>query len=240
MNNNAADNLTAPGLDREMGQDSVHAVTVLELINVSNYTYLRVKEGGNEYWLAAPSIETQAGEMLYYEGGMMMTAFESKELNRTFDRILFVGRVVKDRAALAPAKDSVALPPNHVPITQGAPVEAAPTGSAKDTVKQQVRVAPAPNGISIGTLLKNPGAYDGKTVILRGKITKYTAAVMGKNWVHIQDGTDFNGKFDMVITTLATLVSGETATFEGKITLNKDLGYGYFFEVLMEDAKVLK
>ena len=63
---------------------------------------------------------------------------------------------------------------------------------------------------------------------------------MGKNWVHIQDGTDYKGKFEIVITTSDESKAGATVTFEGKIVLNKDLGYGYFFEVLMEDAKIKK
>jgi hypothetical protein len=103
-----------------------------------------------------------------------------------------------------------------------------------------IKIEAPKNGVSIASILKNPKTYEGKSVIVKGKITKYTSGVMGKNWVHIQDGTEYNGKFEIVITTLAELKDGDTATFEGLITLNKDLGYGYFFEVLMEDAKAIK
>jgi len=61
---------------------------------------------------------------------------------------------------------------------------------------------------------------------------------MGKNWIHIQDGTDYKGSFDLAITSAISVMVGDTLTFEGKITLDKDLGYGYFFDVLMEDAQV--
>lgn len=217
-----------------------HSVSVLEVIQVANYTYLRVKENDSEIWIAAPSLDTKPGDTLYYENGMLMSQFESKELKRIFDKILFVDKLSKNPAALLPQKDSVVvLPPNHVNITENK--QPAPnTGSSKDSVKQSIKVDPVKNGITIADVLKNPKAYEGKTVIIRGKVTKYTAAVMGKNWVHIQDGSDYNGKFEMVITTLAELKDGETATFEGTITLNKDLGYGYFFEVLMENAKVIR
>ena len=60
---------------------------------------------------------------------------------------------------------------------------------------------------------------------------------MGKNWVHIQDGTEFEGGYDLTITTNQMVSLGETVTFEGKIVLNKDFGYGYFYNILMEDAK---
>ncbi|MEI7897164.1 MAG: hypothetical protein WCJ26_09020 [bacterium] len=61
---------------------------------------------------------------------------------------------------------------------------------------------------------------------------------MKKNWIHIQDGTEFSGKFDLTVTTDAEAAVGQTITLEGKITLNKDFGYGYAYEVLMEDATI--
>ena len=59
---------------------------------------------------------------------------------------------------------------------------------------------------------------------------------MNKNWIHIQDGTDFSGKFDLTVTSDKEVSVGDIVTLEGKIALNKDLGYGYFFDVIMEDA----
>jgi len=59
---------------------------------------------------------------------------------------------------------------------------------------------------------------------------------MNKNWLHIQDGTDNSGKFDLAVTTKDSLAVGNTATFKGIITLGKDFGYGYFYDVIMEDA----
>lgn len=221
-------------------KQEIHRVSVLEVIQVENYTYLRVKEGEKELWIAVPAIEVKPGEILYYASGMLMTKFESKELKRTFDNILFVDKISKDQTAFEPKKDTaVALPPNHVNISNS--VQNTPAmGSSKDSIKQNIKIEPAKNGISIAELLKNPKAYEGKTIIVKGKVTKYIAGVMGKNWVHIQDGTDYKGKFELVITTSAELKDGETATFEGSITLNKDLGYGYFYEILLEDAKLIK
>jgi hypothetical protein len=61
---------------------------------------------------------------------------------------------------------------------------------------------------------------------------------MGKNWVHIQDGTQFEGAFDLTITTDIQVPVDEINTFEGKIILDKDFGYGYFYSVLMEESKI--
>lgn len=217
-----------------------HTVIVLEVIQVENYTYLRVKEGESEIWMAVPTVDVKVGDTVYYVSGMLMTKFESKELKRTFDNILFVDRVSKDQAGLVQKKDStVVLPPNHIPIPDiNSP--APNMGSSKDSIKQNIKIAPAKNGVSIADILKNPKSFEGKIVIVKGKVTKFTSGVMGKNWVHIQDGTDYKGKFEIVITTSAEVKDGETVTFEGAVTLNKDLGFGYFFEVLMEDAKLIK
>jgi len=62
---------------------------------------------------------------------------------------------------------------------------------------------------------------------------------MNKNWVHIQDGSSYDGLFDLTITTLDRANVGEVAVFEGVITLNKDFGAGYKYDVIMEDAKLL-
>jgi hypothetical protein len=44
---------------------------------------------------------------------------------------------------------------------------------------------------------------------------------MGKNWVHIQDGTNSNGKYDLTITTQDLAEVNDEVIFRGKITLGK-------------------
>ena len=228
----AANSLTA--------DQQLHIVSVLEVIQVENYTYLKVKEGTAEMWIAAPSIVTKPQDILYYERGMMMTDFESKELKRKFDKILFVDKISKDQKELLSNKNLAAIHESVKDSITKYTDASTKTNAPNLPAKQALKIEPPKSGVSIASILKNPKTYEGKTIVVKGKITKYTAGVMGKNWVHIQDGTDYNGKFEIVITTLAELKDGETATFEGMITLNKDLGYGYFFEVLMEDAKIIK
>ncbi len=105
-------------------------------------------------------------------------------------------------------------------------------------VKNKVNIAPAKGGITIAELYAHKEKYQGKKVRIKGKITKYNPEILGKNWVHIQDGTDYQGQFDLTVTTQAELSQGMVVTFEGTITLNKDLGSGYFYPVLMENATV--
>src|SRR3989339_2117725 len=74
---------------------NVHQVVVEETIQVSGYTYIKAKEGSKDYWMAVTTMDVKEGETLYYENSMEMKDFESKELKKKFDSILFVESVSK-------------------------------------------------------------------------------------------------------------------------------------------------
>ena len=78
----------------------------------------------------------------------------------------------------------------------------------------------------------------GKRVTLRGKVVKYNEAIMGKNWLHLRDGTGKDPTDDLTVTTQAKAKVGDTVLVEGTVTLDKDLGAGYKYDVIIEDAKV--
>ena len=103
--------------------------------------------------------------------------------------------------------------------------------------KINIKVEPCSDCITIAKLLADKKSYSGKVIKIKGKVTKFNPSIMEKNWVHIQDGSEFGGDFDLTITTAIQASVGETLTFEGKIVLDKDFGYGYFYKVLMEDGK---
>ncbi len=103
--------------------------------------------------------------------------------------------------------------------------------------KINITIEPCKDCIKISDLLANKKNYSGKTIMVKGQVTKYNPAIMGKNWIHIQDGSEFGGSFDLTITTDKQVSVGETVTFEGKIVLDKDFGYGYVYNVLMEEGK---
>jgi len=103
--------------------------------------------------------------------------------------------------------------------------------------KVNVAIEPCTDCITIAKLFADKKSYSGKVVKIKGQVTKFNPEIMGKNWVHIQDGSEFEGGFDLTVTTNIKVVLGEIVTFEGKIALDKDFGYGYFYNVLMEEAK---
>ena len=80
----------------------------------------------------------------------------------------------------------------------------------------------------------------GKPVKVRGKVVKFSPDIMGKNWLHIQDGSGQVGGNDLTVTTMATAKPGDTVVISGKLTVAKDFGYGYKYDVIVEDAQVTK
>jgi len=109
-------------------------------------------------------------------------------------------------------------------------------GSKVAIEKINVSIQPCKDCVKISDLLQNKKSYSGKAIKVTGQVTKYNPGIMGKNWIHIQDGSEFQGAFDLTITTDKKVSVGETITFEGKIVLDKDFGYGYFYSVLMEEG----
>ena len=228
---------------------NVHKVLTEEVIQATQYTYLKVKENEKEGWLALPSMVSKPGETYYYTGGLEMTNFSSKELNRTFDKIIFLQKVSTDPNNMGADDKTPQAAPQQQPqqMAAGANDTVSPEmnnetykRSVTPQEKKVIKVAAVKGGVTIKELFSQKKNYEGKPVKVSGQVTKYTPAVMNKNWVHIQDGTDFEGKYDLAITTDADVKVGDNVVFEGKISLDKDLGYGYFFEVIMEDASLKK
>jgi hypothetical protein len=210
----------ARSFDEKPAKD--HKVVVEEVLQTTSYTYLHVKENDTLKWLAMPTINAKPGETYYYVGAMPMKDFESKELHRKFDEVLFLGGVTTEPISANGGKK---------------PGEAY-TRKANPEIKQAIKIEKPADCISIGTLLSQKETLAGKTVKIKAQVTKYSPAIMDKNWIHIQDGTENNGKFDFVVTSTGTAKVGDVVVLEGKITLNKDFGYGYKFEVMMEEAVI--
>ncbi|MBN2614173.1 MAG: hypothetical protein JXR71_00635 [Bacteroidales bacterium] len=114
------------------------------------------------------------------------------------------------------------------------------TAHTQSGAQQKINIQPENGSITIADVYANKAKYEGKDIKVRGKVTKYNEGIMGKNWAHIQDGTSDGKNIDLTVTTQDQVHLGDVVTFEGKITLNKDFGAGYFYPVIMQDAKVVK
>jgi hypothetical protein len=213
--------LSAPASSND--KQKVHKVVVKEVIHAAGYTYLNVSEKRKSTWLAVPGMDVSKGDKLTYSGGMIMNDFHSRELNRTFPSVLFLENVTNE-SKKSEEKD-IKL-----------------EGKMGEVKREKINVAiKLKEGcITIAKLYESKADFSEKTIKVRGIITKINSAIMGKNWIHIQDGTEYNGAFDLTITTDSNLQISDTVTFEGKISVKKDFGYGYSYEVIMEDGKPIR
>lgn len=213
----------------EVANPAMHQVKVEEVIQASNYTYLKVSENKAELWIAVNKQEAAPGEVYYYDQGLEMKEFNSKELKRTFASIYFVQGLSKEPIAAA-GNATTAMGENKMPNK--------PVKNAAQK-KEGVTVAPAQAGLTIDKLYADRSNFEGKKIKMKGQVVKINEGVMGKNWIHIQDGSGTEN-FDLTVTTLDGMKLGDVVAFEGTISLKKDFGYGYFYEVIMEDAKLVK
>ncbi len=195
-----------------------HAVKVIDFIDVPSYTYIQVSENGNSYWLAAPQTKVEKGQTIYYSQGMEMKNFHSQTINRTFDVIYFVQGV-----STQPAGQSLES------IHQ----------QAANSEKENISVVPLKDGKTISQIFGDKNALAGKIVKIKGQVTKYNPNIMGRNWIHIQDGTSSSGNFDLLVTSKDEASVGQTIVVEGKVAVNKDFGAGYSYTVMIEDAKII-
>jgi len=205
-------------------QSGIYQGKVTEVLQTSKYTYLHVKEEDNIKWLALPKMEAEKGDIYFYNDGYEMNNFKSKELGRTFESVFFIDRIGKTAAEVT---EGLVLSGNE-------PVKAV-------VRKYELDIPQAENGIRIATLFANKFDYKGKRVIIKGKVTHYNASIMKKNWIHLQDGTEFEGKYDLTATSdLLTATVGQVITIEGTVELDQDFGAGYFYEILLSDIKILE
>ena len=194
-----------------------HAVKVLEHKDVSSYTYLKVSENSNEYWIAGPQVKVEDGEVVFYSQGMEMKNFHSETLNKTFPTIYFVQSITQ--SPQAPSLSSV-----H---------QQAATSS-----REQISIEPLKGGKTIAEIYSQKNKLEGKTVTVRGKVVKYNADIMGRNWIHIQDGTESGNNYDLLVTSNDTSALDKIIIVEGTVALNKDFGAGYSYPVMLENAKI--
>ncbi len=197
-------------------------VVVDEVIQATSYTYLKVKSPSASYWLACTKTTVNQGEAIYHDHGLEMRDFHSKELNRTFDKIYFVQSV--RRQAQAPGSGLAIKPFKKMQ----------PDMLAKGPVETVAGELP------LAELFGNKEKYANKRVTVSGKVTKFLPEIMNKNFLHIQNPKDSSEKLDLSITTQDKVKVGDIVKFTGTISLNKDFGAGYLYEVIMEDAQLQK
>lgn len=233
---------------------------VLETMDASGYTYLQIDAAQGKIWVAVPQSKVEVGQEVMANPGMTMPNFTSKTLNRTFDEIIFSSglgdsskpfnhnkEAAKSGSSFAEAlqAESGASTPhgNTAGPMAGAAMGSNPGGSANAIVPaSEVKVdkATGDNAQTIEECFDNAKDLNKKKVQVRGKVMKVSKMIMGKNWLHLQDGTGnpMKNTHDLVVTTMAEPEPDSIVVIEGTLHADKDFGAGYKYAVIIEDAKV--
>ncbi len=218
-------------------EDSQVTGTVVETMDAGGYTYMRLKTADGEVWAAVTQTTLKTGSEVTIGNAMWMDRFESKTLKRTFERILF-GSLV------APA-GATALPPGHPATTEAAVVQSphADVGSgAADVGDVKVEKATGPDGRTVAEVYASKAALKGTGVRVRGRVVKWNPEIMGRNWIHLRDGSGSpEGRDnDITVTTTDTVAKGDIVIVRGTVALDRDFGAGYTYPVMLEDATIAR
>lgn len=208
---------------------------VAETMDAGGYTYVLVDTGTNKLWAAAPKFSVKPGDAVLVPDSMPMKNFRSESLKRDFPVVYFTGGITVNGANPGAAT----LPAGH-PDIGGLPVGHPPmAGKAAASPKVDFTgLKPAKGGKTVADVYAASASLGGKSVTIRGKVVKFNANIMGKNWLHLQDGTGSGDQKDLLVTTTGQAKLGDTVLVEGKVALNKDFGSGYKYNLLVEEAKV--
>ena len=205
--------------------------TIVETMDAAGYTYVLVDTGTQKVWAAGPPAVVKVGEEINLTGGMAMTDFHSQALDRTFDVIFFVGNLTGiDGAALAQQGAGI---PQEIPGHSSSSQKAAPEKTVDLSNVQKVS-----GGNTIAELFAGKEELADKEAAVRGRVVKFNAGIMGRNWIHIQDGSGSEGSNDLTVTTDGTAQIGDLVVVRGTLKTNQDFGHGYSYDLLIEEAKV--
>ncbi len=201
---------------QEISNTGIRTVNVEEKIDANEYTYLYVTEHENSFWIAVNKMNIEIGETVYFSEWMEMKNFQSKSLNKTFESILFVQdarKTLNNMQSNNPHKNLV------------------------NRNNENISIEKPENGKTVEQIYNEKESLNGKSVIVRGKVMKTNQNIMGRNWIHIQDGTGDERSFDLVFTSQETFSLNDIVTIEGIVAVNKDFGAGYVYDVIVEEAK---
>lgn len=225
------------------GADSapVAAGKVVETMNASSYTYVLLDAGAKKTWVAAPRFDVKTGDAVAIADGMPMTNYHSKTLNRTFDLIYFSGAVMVNGKAPADGAAEAAnvLPPGHPPVGSGG-AAASPHGApaAPASPPDLTNIKRADGGQTVAEIVTERMKLSGKPIAVRGRVVKFNGGILGKNWLHVRDGSGGEGTNNLVVTTTAPAKVGDLVLVTGRVATNRDFGGGYKYAVIVEDAAV--
>ena len=208
----------SPSSNSGNSETEMHRVEVISFLQADKYTYMEVEEDDATFWVAVSKMSVSVGDKFFYAGGLLKRDFYSREFDRNFETLYLVSRITP-----APGNSS------------------STSGEKSKAEVERVEIDVPSDAVSLSALFANKQDYNGKTIKVKGQCIKINNQIMDRNWVHVEDGSELDGeKIDLTITTMEMVPLGAVVVFEGVINLNKDFGAGYRYDIIMEDASVVR
>ena len=209
---------------------------VLERTDAPPYSYLKLQTDKGEVWAAVEKTDVANGTEVAVKGATPMPNFESKTLNRKFDLVYF-GTLGGGEQAAAPAPGMAG---EGGPVNMAAQHAAAAAGPA-EVGDVKVEKASGQDARTVSEVFAQRSALKEKPVTIRGKVVKFLPGIMGRNWIHLRDGSGTEGKDnDLVVTTNDNAGVGDVVVVKGVVHNDRDFGAGYSYAVIVEEAKLTK
>jgi hypothetical protein len=122
------------------------------------------------------------------------------------------------------------------------PAEHRPPGEKKGAAAEITGIERVEGGETIGAIFEHKAELVGREVTVRGKVVKSNSGILGRNWIHLRDGTSGpEGNDDLTVTSPTTTTAaevGDTVLVRGIVAVEKDFGYGYRYDLIIEDATI--
>lgn len=93
---------------------------------------------------------------------------------------------------------------------------------------------------TVAEINQNKASLAGKSIRAEGKVVKVNNGIMGRNFVHLRDGTGeaAAGTHNLMLTSKQTAAVGDQVSITGVVVLNRDFGSGYMYPLLIEEATI--
>jgi len=209
---------------------------ILEIKAAMGYKYLKIDEEGKELWIAIANAPVDIGDKIGYDKKTMMTNFKSKSLDQEFKEIFFASDVYLPKKVQQPKSMKEMLG-----LSQKEQDPHAGMGKGMTPDKDETPAIPfvKKDTYTVEEIHMWRKSLEGQTISLEGSVYKVSRQIMKLDWVHFGDGTGNEKKLtdDLVFTTESTNIkAGDKVIAKGKVIVNKDFGYGYFYKVIIQDA----
>lgn len=218
--------------DSKRPEEISHIGTVTYTKTAGKYTYIQLDENGKEVWLATMPIKVSAGDKVEYIGGLLMKDFHSNAMNKTFDSILLITRIRVLNENSPTEQQDIPDDEYHKNII--------PEKKNAVSIPKRGEIVKVENGKTIEEIFLERGELRDKEITLRAKVIKVSSNILDKNWITLHDGTGIPPDDKLIAITSENVNVDDILTVKGIVKTDVNIGAGYSYKVLLEDAKFTK